>query len=70
MKKEKYSIRNLNNQEDADRLTQALLDVWGISQAEANLSQKTVLFSFDERMSSSQDFTQAIEESGFEIVHE
>ncbi|MCM3443853.1 heavy-metal-associated domain-containing protein [Metabacillus halosaccharovorans] len=70
MKNEKYQIRNLNNQEDADKLTQAVLDVWGISKAEANISQKTLLYSYDERMASTQDFTQAIKESGFDIVNE
>ena len=70
MKNEKYQIRNLNNQEDADKLTQAVLDVWGISKAEANISQKTLLYSYDERMASAQDFIQAIKESGFDIVNE
>ncbi|WP_026560602.1 heavy-metal-associated domain-containing protein [Bacillus sp. J37] len=70
MKNEKYQIENLNNQEDADKLTQAVLGVWGISKAETNTSQKTVLFSYDERMASAQDFIQAIKESGYDIVNE
>ncbi|MCV9884363.1 heavy-metal-associated domain-containing protein [Metabacillus halosaccharovorans] len=70
MKNETYLIRNLNNQEDADKLTQAVLSVWGISKAEANTTQKTVLFSYDERMASARDFIQAIKESGYDIVNE
>ncbi len=70
MKEQVFHIRNLENQDDAQRITQAVLDVWGIAQAEANAAQKTVSFRFDERMASAQDFEQAIKESGFEIVSE
>lgn len=65
-----FQISNLNSQDDAEKITQAVLGVWGIGQAEANVSQKTLLLSFDERMASIQDFTRAIKESGYEIASE
>ncbi|WP_338447701.1 cation transporter [Niallia oryzisoli] len=70
MKKRTLQISNFECQEDAEKITQAVLDVWGIADAKANATQKTISFTFDERMASEQDFEQAITESGFQIVSE
>lgn len=68
MKERTLQISNLNSQEDVEKITQAVQDVWGITDAKASPVQKTVSFTFDERMASEQDFEQAIMESGFYIV--
>lgn len=70
MQERTFSVRNLNTTDDAERLTQAMLDVWGISQAEASTHHKTVSIMFDERMSSQQDFEQAVREAGFDLNNE
>ncbi|WP_191090853.1 heavy-metal-associated domain-containing protein [Niallia endozanthoxylica] len=70
MKERTLQISNLDSQEDAEKITQAVQDVWGITNAKASPAQKIVSFIFDERMASEQDFEQAIIESGFHIVSE
>jgi len=68
VKEQILQISNLDSQEDAKKITQAVLDVWGITEAKASPAQKNISFSYDERMASEQDFEQAIIESGFNIV--
>lgn len=63
-------ISNLESREDAEKITQAVFDVWGIADAKASPTQKTVSFTFNERMASEQDFEKKITESGFNIVSE
>jgi copper chaperone CopZ len=70
MKEKTFQVSNLNTSEDAEKITQAMLDVWGISQAEASSQHKTVSILFDERMASSEDFEQAVREAGFNLVSE
>jgi copper chaperone CopZ len=70
MKEKTFQVSNLNTSEDAEKITQAMLDVWGISQAEASSLHKTVSIRFDERMASSEDFEQAVREAGFNLVSE
>jgi copper chaperone CopZ len=70
MQEMKLRINNLNTPADAERITQAMLDVWGISQAEANADHKTLSIMFDERMASTEDFTQAVREAGFNLANE
>ncbi|WP_079508938.1 heavy-metal-associated domain-containing protein [Mesobacillus jeotgali] len=65
-----FQISNLTTEEDAEKLTQAMLEVWGISQAEASAQHKTVSIVFDERMSSLEDFKQAVREAGFHQASE
>lgn len=68
MKEQVFHIGNLDSKEDADKITQALLHVWGISQAEANAQHKTVSIKYDERMASSDDFEQVVKEAGFNLI--
>ncbi|MBT2679417.1 heavy-metal-associated domain-containing protein [Bacillus sp. ISL-35] len=70
MQEKTFKISNLNSDEDAEKLTGAMLEVWGISQAEANTQHKTVSIKFDERMSSQEDFKQAVREAGFDLTSE
>lgn len=60
-------VKDMHSMKDADTVLNALLSVWGINQAEINLEKKEALFTYDERMASSQDFAQAIIDSGFDI---
>ncbi|MCM3789249.1 heavy-metal-associated domain-containing protein [Domibacillus indicus] len=60
-------VKDMHSMRDADTVLDALLSVWGIGQAEINLEKNEAVFTYDERMASSQDFEQAIVDSGFTI---
>lgn len=62
------TVKNMTNQEDANKILEAIEHVWGITKVEVNLSKSEAIFSFDERMASVQDFKQVIMESGFEFT--
>jgi copper chaperone CopZ len=70
LKKQVIHISNLDSQADEEKITQAMLDVWGISQAEASAQHKTVSIRFDERMASSEDFLQAVREAGYDLIND
>ncbi|RID83434.1 copper chaperone [Peribacillus asahii] len=63
------TVQNMANQQDADKVLQAIEEVWGVSKAEINLSKSQATFTYDERMASQQDFEQAIKDLGFDITH-
>ncbi len=67
MESEVVIVKDMTSLKDADTVLNALLGVWGIDRAEINLEKHQALFTYDERMASSQDFEQAILDSGFEI---
>jgi copper chaperone CopZ len=62
------TIKNMVNQQDADRVLEVIEHVWGDTRAVVDLSKGQATYSFDEKMASSQDFEQAIIDSGFEIT--
>jgi copper chaperone CopZ len=62
-------VKNMMNQDDANKVLEAIERVWGLGQVEVNLSKKEAKFTYDERMASLQDFEQAIKDTGFEITH-
>lgn len=64
------TVKNMVNQQDANKILEVIAHVWGITKAEVNLSKCQASFSFDEKMASVQDFEQALIESGFEITHQ
>ncbi|MEH7884953.1 cation transporter [Bacillus sp. JJ1609] len=68
MREQVFHISNLETKEEADKITQALLHVWGISQAETSAQHKTVSIKYDERMASSEDFEQVVKEVGFNLI--
>ncbi|THE09594.1 copper chaperone [Bacillus timonensis] len=63
-----FVIKDMVNQQDADKILNALLEVWGIGRAEVNLNNSNAVFSYDERMASYHDFEQAIIDKGYEIL--
>lgn len=63
-----FVIKDMVNQQDADKVLNALLEVWGIGRAEVNLTNSNAVFSYDERMASYHDFEQAIIDTGYEIL--
>jgi copper chaperone len=64
------TVKNMANQQDANKILEAIEHVWGITKAEVNLSKSQASFSFDEKMASVHDFEQAMLESGFEITNQ
>jgi copper chaperone len=62
-------VNNMKNQDDANKVLEAIEHVWGLGQIEVNLSKKEAKFTYDERMASFLDFEQAIKDTGFEIKH-
>jgi copper chaperone CopZ len=70
LKDQVFHISNLDSESDAEKITKVMLEVWGISQAEASAHHKTVSIKYDERMASSEDFQQAVREAGYELVNE
>ncbi len=67
METEVFNVKNMDSQEDADKILAAIEHVWGLSKAEVSLLKKEAVVTFDERMASSEDFIQAIVETGFEL---
>jgi copper chaperone len=63
-----FVVKDMVNQQDADKVLNALLDVWGIGRAEVNLSKSQAVFTYDERMGSYHDFEQAVIDTGYEIL--
>ncbi|MFC5447686.1 heavy-metal-associated domain-containing protein [Paenibacillus aestuarii] len=63
-------IQDMNVQEDADKISQALQQVWGIHKAEVSLARKEAVFTYDEAAASFQDFHQAVRELGFDVNQE
>lgn len=68
-KLEKGSIRidGIQNEQDSNKILQALHAVWGIREAEVSLVNKTATFSYDEKAASRADFLQAVKDTGFHI---
>lgn len=70
MKEQIFHISNLGSKEDEEKVTKAMLDVWGISKAEASAHHKTLSIKYDERMASAEDFVQACREAGYELSND
>lgn len=62
------TIKNMQNQADADKVLNALLDVWGIGRAEVHLGRNEAVFTYDNRMASLQDFERALLDTGYEVA--
>lgn len=61
-------IQDLTNNEDAARIIEAVEHVWGVSDVQVLPTKQEAVITYDERMASSQDFTQIIVEAGFKIL--
>lgn len=60
-------IKGLENEQDADTISNALQHVWGIGQVDVNISRGEASISFDPSMASYEDFLQAIHERGYVV---
>jgi copper chaperone CopZ len=58
----------MSDQKDVEKVSQALLKVWGVRQVEVNLDQEEAIFVYDESAASLADFQQAIVDSGFTVM--
>jgi copper chaperone CopZ len=63
-------LKDMNNSEDAERVSEILHDVWGIRQVEIHLDRAVATISYDEDAASIQDFEQAVVDGGFEVRNE
>ncbi|MDC3414722.1 cation transporter [Aquibacillus sp. 3ASR75-11] len=61
----KLAIPNLPKQ-DEQKISEALLDVWGVRNVKMNAQTKEAIISYDEKAGSLQDFQQAIIDMGYE----
>jgi copper chaperone len=62
------TLKNMVNQQDADKILEAIEQVWGLIRAEVKLSKCQAIFTYDERMASPRDFEQAIIDLGYELL--
>jgi copper chaperone len=61
------AIPQMRNEQDADKVSRALREVWGIKSAEVSWERQEATVLFDELAASFHDFQEALLESGFEI---
>jgi copper chaperone len=61
------AIPQMRNPQDADKVSRALHEVWGIKSAEVSWERQEATVHFDETAASFHDFQEALLESGFEI---
>ncbi|MBA4494776.1 heavy-metal-associated domain-containing protein [Paenactinomyces guangxiensis] len=66
----KIAVQGMADQQDADKVSQALHEVWGTRKVEVSLDKGEATFTYDEKAASFEDFQQAILDSGFEIKME
>ncbi|PLR66357.1 copper chaperone [Bacillus sp. UMB0893] len=67
LEKGSIKIEGIKNEQDANKILQALHAVWGISDAEVSLVNKTAMFTYDEKAASRVDFLQAVKDTGYHI---
>lgn len=67
MEKGSIKVEGLENEEDVNKVLQALESVWGVRNAEVSLANKTATFTYDEKAASHVDFLQAVKDIGFNI---
>ncbi|MBP0725743.1 heavy-metal-associated domain-containing protein [Bacillus sp. RG28] len=67
MEKVSLKINGIKNDQDANKILQALHEVWGIREAEVSVVNQTATFSYDEKAASQTDFIQAVKDTGFHI---
>ncbi|WP_160118389.1 heavy-metal-associated domain-containing protein [Bacillus sp. V59.32b] len=61
-------VKSMQHQDDADKVLNALQDVWGIGRAEVDLKRNQATFTYDNRMASLQDFERALLDTGYEVI--
>ncbi|SDN07005.1 Copper chaperone CopZ [Fictibacillus solisalsi] len=70
MEAKSIKIKGLENEQDANTISNALHHVWGIEKVDVNISRGEASISFDPNMASYEDFLQAIQESGYAVLDE
>ncbi|GEB31455.1 heavy metal-associated domain-containing protein [Brevibacillus sp. FSL K6-0770] len=68
MHTEKIPVQGMRDEQDAQKVNDALHNVWGIRQAEVSLAKGEALVSYDEKAASLIDFQQAIRDLGYEVA--
>jgi copper chaperone len=63
----KIRVQGIVGLSDADKVSHALNEVWGIRKVEVSAELGEATISYDEKAASLQDFQQAILDSGFEM---
>ncbi|NRF95219.1 heavy-metal-associated domain-containing protein [Paenibacillus frigoriresistens] len=60
-------IQGMTNQDDSNKVSRALQQIWGINKVEVYLDRKEAIFSYDEKAATFDDFQQAVLELGFAV---
>ncbi|MDR7316464.1 heavy metal-associated domain-containing protein [Brevibacillus nitrificans] len=67
MHTDKIPVQGMKDENDVVKVSEALHNVWGISQAEVSLSKGEARVSYDEKAASLLDFQQAIRDLGYGV---
>jgi copper chaperone len=68
VKEGRIKLEGVHNPEDADKVLNAINEVWGVRQAQFNTNTSLAIFRYDEKAASLQDFEQAIVDTGFRMA--
>lgn len=68
MHTERISVTGMKDENDAEKVSKTLHNVWGIQQSEVSLQKGEALVSYDEKAASLVDFQQAIRDLGYEVA--
>lgn len=68
MKKIEIQIEGMHCERCSSRLTKVLNHVEGVKSAEVSLQNKLAQIEYDETIAKVEDFYEAIEDAGFEVV--
>lgn len=63
----KFRAPGMQTEADAQRVRHALHEVWGIQDVRVDTDTGDVVFAYDERAGSVEDFLAAVESCGFEV---
>lgn len=67
MKTGTIRVQGMADENDKQKVSRALLEVWGVRGVSVNLEKREANISYDELAANYTDFQQAILDSGFEI---
>ncbi|BCJ86162.1 heavy-metal-associated domain-containing protein [Effusibacillus dendaii] len=67
METRKVAVEGMIDQSDANKVSRALHEVWGVRHVEVNLARGEAVFSYDEHSASFIDFQQALADSGYRM---
>jgi copper chaperone CopZ len=67
MKTATIRVQGMADENDKQKVSRALLEVWGVRGVNVDLEKREAAFTYDELAAKYMDFQQAILDSGFEI---